>query len=766
MTVRIRGARQNNLQGVDLDLPLDRLVVFTGRSGSGKSSLAFDTIHAEGQRRYLEALSMRLRATAGGLQRPDVDVISGVPPTIALRQRGAEGSGRSTVGSFTELDIALRVLFGRVGVQHSPTTGEVIRTSTHDEIVARLLALPLGTRLFVEAPIRAVDGATLDEIERSGFSRVRVGGEVVRIGEVDRDAVGDGPVRVVVDRVKVAPDRADRLYDAVRTASLAGQGRIVAVAGEQTLVFADRPWDEATGTVLPQVSPALFRAPGPDPCVACEGGGRVGEQSCTTCGGSGLGAAARAVRWEGVSLPELRAMTVGALVAVAPGWSRNPITEPLLEEVSRRLGSLHEVGLDHLRLDTPVSRVSSGEHQRLRLARQVSAELSGVLFVLDEPTTGLDSGRVAGLIGLVRKLLAQGNGVLVVEHRRQVIEAADHVVEFGPGPGGDGGRIVFAGPVSELLAGDTVTGRWLSGRSALEPQSATARGSFEVPLAGHRNLQAGSVSFGLGALTAVSGVSGAGKTAVLEALIAHAASLVDERGGVFRRMIAVDAGSVRKSPRSTPATYSGLWSRMRELLAATREAQVRGLGASTFSLNVKGGRCEACRGLGVRKVDLQFLPEVHVTCDVCAGRRFSGDVLEVRWKGLNAGELLDLRIDDAHRVLAGHPRLEETLRALRATGIGYLQLGQPAHTLSGGEAQRLKLARELAKVTRRGGEDVLFVLDEPVSGLHPADVDVLYRLLRSLVAEGSTVVLATHDQALVAACDHELRVETGVVRAC
>ncbi|MCB9682240.1 MAG: ABC-ATPase UvrA [Alphaproteobacteria bacterium] len=776
--VEIRGARTHNLAAVDLDLDTDALTVFVGRSGSGKSSLAFDTIHAEGQRRYLEALSTRLRQTIGVLPRPPVDIVAGLPPTVALTQHGDVPPGPVTLGAYAELDVILRVLFGRAGTQHDPATGDVVTATPHDAIVAALLSLPAGSRLTLEAPVRVIeDGAgVLREIVRAGFSRVRVGDAITRVEEVVPASLGPGDVvRIVVDRIRLGDDRRDRVHDAVRTASRAGGGVVVAVVGDEETTWTDRPYSFATHTALPDLSPALFRAPGPHACPTCEGTGARGDAPCPDCGGTGLGPVARAVTFADRTLPWVQACTVGALADEVATWPRDAVSTPLLAELASRLRALVDVGLDHLAVDVPVARLSAGEQQRLRLARQVGSDLSGVLFVLDEPSAGLQRDQVARLVGLLRRLRDQGNGVLVVEHHPDVIAAADRVVEFGPGPGREGGRVVFDGPPAALAGADTPTGVWLGRPLSSERPPRRVDGWLTLRGASERNLVGDAVRVGLGRLTALVGPSGAGKTAVLDALGAHLAArwVADpptlsgtlDGGPDLTRALVVDDASARRSRRSMPATYTGLWDTLRELLAATHEARVRGLEANAFSLNVVAGRCEACGGLGVRRVDLQFLPSVDVPCEVCDGRRFAGDVLEVRWKGRNAAELLDLTADEALPLLAGHPRLEEGLRALRDVGLGYVALGQPAHTLSGGEARRLRLARELARAARRGAADTVFLLDEPTAGLHPQDVAVLAALLHRLVDEGATVVVATHHAQLAAACDHVVVLGPGVGRA-
>jgi excinuclease ABC subunit A len=786
MRLVVRGARENNLAGVDLDLPLGALVVFAGPSGSGKSSLAFDTLHAEGQRRYLEAASAA-RAAPASLSAPRVDLVEGLPPTVALDQRAEAPPRGATVASVAGCDAPLRLILGRAGALRCPTCGDAIHPATHDEIVAAALRLGDGATVLVEAPVRARGEATaaslLDAVARAGFARVRVGGRVARLdGLSARDLDGASGVasgvavdlRVVVDRVRLGPGRADRVHDAVRTAARAGQGEVVLVdeaGGERR--FVDRPRCPRDDLDLPALEPRLL-----DPraavgrCPACDGSGLQGDSPCESCDGLGLSEVARAVRFRGEGLGDLLGRTVAEALVVARAWPTDPVADRPTADWIARLQRLVELGLGYLPLSRRAAELSSGELQRLRLARHVGGHLSGVLYALDEPAAGLADAAVAGVVAALRALVAAGNSVVAVEHHPAVIAAADRVVEFGPGAGRAGGRVVFEGDVAGLRAADTATGRWLSGRERLEPGPGRAsRGAVRAEGARGGNLAGDPVSLALGALVAVVGPSGSGKTRLLDALVARlrpdgpgegAPPVASIRGGErLTRVVAVDRRSVARSPRSNVATFTGLWDVLRDLLAQTAEAKVRGLSAGSFSLAVKGGRCEACKGSGVRRIDLQWLPDVFLPCPVCDGRRFAADVLGVRWKGLAPDELLALPVAEARPVLAGHPELEAVLRALDEVGLGYLPLGQAGHTWSGGEAQRLLLARELARANRRGAEGALFVLDDPTVGLHPADVAVLLRLLRRLVDEGATVWLATHDPALAAACDARVHLGPG-----
>jgi len=761
----LKGAREHNLADLDLVLELGRFVAFTGVSGSGKTSLAFDTLHAEGQRRYLRALAVHHRSLATTLPRPDVDRIDGLPPTIALAQHGGLAASGSTVASWTECGEVLGIVFGRAGALHCPVCGRPVHPKSHDEMVDGLAANPPGTRLTLEAPLWATSpGDVLDEVQRAGFSRIRVDGEMQRLDEVRSVAAG-AEVRVVVDRVRWAEDRRDRLHDAIRLTARTGRGVVVAVVGEEVHTFVDRPFCAPCGLTLPALHPRLFSTSSAEgACRHCAGRGSEDHTTaCGHCDGSGLSDAARAVRWRGWSLPELLARSAEALAELQQLIDLGPVEAVALPDLDRRLTLLTSLGLGDLALDRRVATLSSGERQRVRLVRHVASPLAGVLYILDEPAAQLDPVNARRVAALVRGLVNDGNSVVVVTPRSEIIDAADEVLDFGPGPGARGGEIVFRGTPSELAESGTTTGLWLARSVTLprrqRPSSSVRRVRAEGLVVDGRSVD---VALPMGRIAAIVGPSGAGKTRLLEAMAA-VLSLPTKNGertappvaglsghDVFERVLSVDRSAAR-STRSMPATYTGLWGVLRELLAATREAQIRGLGASMFSLNVKGGRCEACLGTGARRIELQLLPSVEVVCDVCDGRRFSGDVLAVRWKGHDAYQLLELSVDAARKLLAGHPRMELILRAMDEVGLGYLPIGRPTASLSGGEARRLRLARELAR--RKRVANSLFLLDQPTVGLHASDVAVLLGALRSMVDAGATVWLATHDADLARACD-------------
>ncbi|MEO0604728.1 MAG: hypothetical protein AAF211_25070, partial [Myxococcota bacterium] len=643
--LQIRGARQHNLRNLDLDLPTDSLVVFCGVSGSGKSSLAFDTLHAEGQRRYLDALA-RDRGVPNVLP-PRVDRIDGLPPTIALSQRDAGRPGRSTVGSVAHVAPVFRVLFARAGTQHCPACGRPVVPRTHDEIVAAILEMPEGARVTVEAPVAGgTEPAVVAEVQRAGFSRLRLDDRVVRLDELDMaELEGAKTVRVVVDRLKVHPDRRSRLADSVRLAARAGGGIVIVLAEGKETSFVDSPRCIHDGTLLPALEPAnLSPFGGVGSCPTCKGAGEVDGATCADCGGARLAPAARNVRWRGLTLPDVGARELDALLDELPE-PESEIERTTLADIRRRLEQLVALDLAHLALDRSVTTLSGSEWQRLRLARQTANGLSGVLFVLDEPASGLAVAHVPAVVALLRSLVEAGNGVVAVEHHPGVIRAADRVVEFGPGAGRAGGRIVFDGTVEELLEADTSTGRWLSGREVLAPRDGEAvdEGVVTVREGWRRDGSGESLALPLKQVVAITGPAASGKSTLLGQL-AGSIGVEDPRlrlngADSLVRAWVVDEGAGRVA-RSSPATYLGIWDRLRELLAATREARIRGFTPGTFSLNTRGGRCAACKGTGERRIDMGPLPDVVETCPVCGGRRFEADVLEVRWKGHNAAELL------------------------------------------------------------------------------------------------------------------------------
>ncbi len=896
--VSVRGARQHNLRGVDVDIPRGSLTVFTGVSGSGKSSLAFDTICAEGRRRYMESLSLPARQLLGRMEQPDVDAIEGLPPAVAIAPwgRGAEQPG-ATVATVTGLHDHLRLLFTHLGVPHCLRCGEAVEPTSVAAMVAAVLSLPSGTGLMVLAPLAAEgkDWAALGaDLRRQGFVRVRVDGA---LHELSDPGLWSGPVvpgippgrlELVVDRLRARPDAAQRLAESLETACrMAGGVAWIAVqqsdGGERTLRFtlgracpacgaaverprlqlfsfhsahgacpacaglgsvrevdaarvlpdpgrslaegAIGPWpwsrhrfarelaalatrhgltpatplraaptfvqEALYGTREPLVLPPQRQGGVPGRIVwegvlpllqrlyaAAGGEGRLRAEieavmtvrTCPLCDGRRLRPEALAVRLEGQRLVDVEAWTVGVALAwvqglVAAGSRRRAAAAPILQGLAARLERLERLGLGYLTLDRSAATLSSGEGQRLHLASQLGGGLSGVLYVLDEPSLGLHPRDAERLIATLRALQAVGNTVLVVEHDEAVIRAADWVVDLGPGPGPQGGAIVVAGTPDEVAAcPESVTGAFLSGRRSV-PVPARRRPSAGVlALRGVscRNLRDLDVEIPLGCFVAVTGVSGAGKTTLLrDVLLAHLERRGEtggepappgrlEGGAAVGRVLRVDGSPIGRTPHANPATYVGLMDDLRRLYAETPEARARGYGPGRFSFNLPGGRCEACGGDGVVRLEMGFLPEVHVTCEACGGSRYNRETLEIRYRGLSVAEALGLNAVDALGVFGRLPSLRRKLQALVDVGLGYLALGQAATTLSGGEAQRLKLAAELA---RGGAAPTLYALDEPTTGLHPADVQQLVRVLHRLVDHGHTAVVVAHDMDVVKTAD-------------
>ncbi len=893
-SIVVRGAREHNLKSVDVEIPRDRLVVITGLSGSGKSSLAFDTLYAEGQRRYVESLSAYARQFLEQMEKPDCDAIEGLSPAIAIEAKGTGRNPRSTVGTVTEIADYLRLLYARVGRPLCYSCGREIAAQTVQQVVDRLTALPADTRLFVYAPVvrdrKGEHRKELDELRRGGFVRVRVDGALRELAEdIALARTVRHTIEVLVDRLIVRAGVATRLADSLAVAFRHGDGTALVEVVEpgatapRPLFFSERHACPTCGVSYPELAPRFFSFNSPHgACPACGGlgverrfdpalivprpqaplpdalssvvlralprleavlaglaaqyrfrpgtpfkdlpatvravllegsgeqevefehGGRtvrrpfagllalcrrrqqetrsawlredleglVRDRRCTACEGTRLRREARFVRVGGRSIVEVSALPIGDALAFFRGLALSPteseIARPIVKEILARLGFLIDVGLDYLALDRGAATLSGGEGQRIRLATQIGSKLVGVLYILDEPSIGLHQRDNARLLATLRQLRDLGNTVVVVEHDRDTILAADHVIDMGPGAGVHGGRVVAAGPPAAIMADPaSLTGRYLAGTEEVPVPRPRRRGSgWTIGVRGARanNLGGIDVDVPLGTMTCVTGVSGSGKSSLVVDTIYPA--LAQRLGGgrqepgahdqlsgwqMLDKVIEIDQAPIGRSPRSNPATYTGVFGPVRELFAQLPEARARGYGPGRFSFNVKGGRCEACAGDGLIAIEMHFLPDVFVTCEVCGGRRYNRETLEVHFKGRSIADVLDLSVAEALDFLGAVPAVRQRLEALREVGLEYIRLGQPATTLSGGEAQRVKLARELA---RRATGRTLYVLDEPTTGLHFDDVRRLLQVLGRLVDAGNTVLLIEHNLDVVKSADY------------
>jgi excinuclease ABC subunit A len=797
-TIRIRGARTHNLKNLSLDIPRDKLVVITGVSGSGKSSLAFDTLYAEGRRRYIESLSTYARQFLDQRARPDVDSIEGLSPAIAIEQRNTTSSPRSTVGTATEIADFLRVLYARVGTPYCLECQRPIVRHSVPQIVDQVLNLPEGSRVQVLAPVQLQNMANfsgvLRELRNAGFVRVRVDGQILDLGDdipTPRKAVVT--IEVVVDRLIVRSGVARRLADSLETAFRYGHDVTKLLVGDdEELLFTQRLICSTCGFTYPELTPAFFSPNSPDgACPACDGlGVQVGKKTgrrkkavtdeesedvqvtlCTVCSGARLKKESRGVRVQERDISQVLGLTIAEASLFFSRLSfvgqHEMIARPLLQEINVRLRFLLEVGIDYLTLARPVTTLSGGEAQRIRLATQIGAGLSGVLYVLDEPSIGLHPRDTERLLGALTQLRERGNSVIVVEHDRETMLAADYLIDLGPGAGERGGELLAAGTPQEVTAAtSSITGAYLRGERKLSVPRRRRQGTSWLTLAriALHNLKEVSVSIPLGVFTCVTGVSGSGKsTLVMEVLAPVLARLTSRRGEVpemrelltgweqLNKVICVDQAPISRSPSSNPATYIGLLNPLRELFAQTQEARVRGYGPERFSFNVKGGRCEACEGDGVIAVEMHFLPDLQVMCDVCHGTRYNRETLEVQFRGRSIAQVFDLTVNEALAVLGDMPAIRLRLETLRDVGLDYLRLGQPAPTLSGGEAQRLKLAKELSRKT---SGHTLYILDEPTTGLHFADIERLLQVLDLLVDGGNSVVVIEHNLDVIKTADY------------
>ena len=809
-TIHIRGARQHNLKNISLEIPRQQFVVITGVSGSGKSTLAFDVLYAEGRRRYMASLSASARQFLTQQAKPDVDAISGLSPAVALEQRRTTPSLRSTVGTLSEIADYLRLLYTRVGTPHCLDCGRVIERHSVPQIVDQLLDVPEGSRLQLLAPIRLFHpddcDTVLQDLHTAGFVRIRLNGTIHDLMELDLagkiaglspDEIAETQLDIVVDRLVVKSGVAQRLADSLDTALRYGKDVVSVLIGEnEERLFTQRLICPACDFAYPELSPAFFSPNSPEgACPACEGlgvqqdpphpplskGGRGGDKRgsapaaadsrvCAGCNGARLRPETQGIRLGDSSLSELSARPLGELLdffsrLVFYGQTEQ-IARPLCQEIVTRLQALVDLGLDYVSLDRPMVSLSGGEAQRVRLATLLGNGLSGVIYILDEPSVGSHPRDTSQLLEMLRRLCQQGNTVVVVEHDPETMLAADHLIDLGPGAGEQGGRVCAVGTPQDIKnAPDSLTGQYLSGEAQIPVPTKRRRSKHFLSLAHTRvhNLKDISVDFPLGVLTCMTGVSGSGKSSLIsDALVPALAAVLAGRtstaagvgqlsgGQQLDKLIVVDQAPIGRTPSSTPATYIGLLRPLRALFAQLPEARVRGYTQNRFSFNVKGGRCEACEGNGVSVVEMSFLPDVYVRCDVCHGRRYNRETLAVTWRGRSIADVLNMTVTEALALYGDIPEIRSRLETLRAVGLSYVRLGQAAPTLSGGEAQRLKLAKELS---RKSTGRTLFLFDEPTTGLHLADIQRLLDIFTLLVEAGNTVVVIEHNLEVVKTAD-------------
>ena len=896
--IHVKGAREHNLKNIDIKIPRDKLVVLTGLSGSGKSSLAFDTIYAEGQRRYVESLSSYARQFLGQMDKPDVDYIDGLSPAISIDQKTTSQNPRSTVGTVTEIYDYMRLLWARIGTPHCPKCGKEIHQQTIDQIIDRLMALEEKTRVQILAPvIRGKKGEhvkVFEDARRQGYVRVRVDGEMRDLSEEIKLAkTHKHNIEIVVDRIAIRADIRSRLTDSVETAAALSGGLVIAdVVGGEPILFSQNYACEDCGISIEELTPRMFSFNNPyGACPVCTGLGMqmrvdpdriipnkklsirqgairasgwgsaepgtiagmyftalgkkhgftldtpieelsrealhellygtgdeplelsvsrvsggvmrqpfegivvnlerryketssdyaraeieecMSEIPCPACHGRRLRPEVLAVTIGGLNIAEFAEKSVVKamefLHTVKLTEMQHKIGDRVIKEIMDRLGFLQSVGLEYLTLSRSSGTLSGGESQRIRLATQIGSSLMGVLYILDEPSIGLHQRDNDKLLATLKRLRDLGNTLIVVEHDEDTMFAADHIVDIGPGAGRNGGEVVFEGTVDDLLKSETsITGQYLSGRKCIPVPAVRRKGNgkkLTVKGCAVNNLKHTDFTIPLGTFTCVTGVSGSGKSSFVNEILYK--KLAAELNGAKTRagahdkitglpyldkVIDIDQSPIGRTPRSNPATYTGVFNDIRDLFAKTADAKARGYGPSRFSFNVKGGRCEACAGDGLLKIEMHFLPDVYVPCDVCKGKRYNKETLEVRYKGKNIYEVLDMTVDEACEFFANVPKIARRLETIREVGLGYVKLGQSSTTLSGGEAQRAKLATELSK---RSTGKTIYILDEPTTGLHVADVHKLVDVLHKLVDAGNTVVVIEHNLDVIKTADYIL----------
>ena len=894
----VKGARANNLKNIDVTIPRDKLVVMTGVSGSGKSSLAFDTIYAEGQRRYVESLSSYARMFLGQMDKPDVDYIEGLSPAISIDQKTTSKNPRSTVGTVTEIYDYLRLLWARAGTPHCPNCGKEIRQQTIDQIIDQVLALPEGTRIQVMAPVirgkKGEHAKVFEDAKRSGYVRARVDGSLYELDEeIKLEKNKKHSIEIIVDRLIIRPDIRQRLTDSVETAAKLSGGLVIVnlLREEKDLSFSQNYACEDCGISMEELTPRMFSFNNPfgacptctglgnqlkaDPALMIQDGGKsildgaiqasgwnnirgdgisrmyfdalskkykfsltepwnslsdeakniilygtkgetlelhydqprgkgvlkqafegicnnierryketqsdasrkeleelMSECPCPDCQGRRLRKESLAVTVGEKNIYEFTTLSVEDALIWMDGLTLTEqqmlIADRILKEIRSRLGFLKSVGLGYLTLARSAGTLSGGESQRIRLATQIGSSLMGVLYILDEPSIGLHQRDNDKLLATLKNLRDLGNSLIVVEHDEDTMRAADYLIDIGPGAGVHGGQVVAAGTPAEVMANpNSLTGQYLSGKKKIEVPTVRRPGNgkiLKVVGASENNLRHIDVEFPLGTFTVVTGVSGSGKSSLVNEVLFKrlGAELMrmkvrpgkcDRIEGIEQldKVVNIDQSPIGRTPRSNPATYTGLFNDIRDLFASTQEAKSRGYGQGRFSFNVRGGRCEACSGDGLLKIEMHFLPDIFVPCEVCKGRRYNRETLEVRYKGKNIADVLDMTVDEALDFFSALPKLKKRLQTLQDVGLGYVKLGQPSTELSGGEAQRVKLATELSK---QATGKTIYILDEPTTGLHSDDVRKLLEVLQRLVDAGNTVVVIEHNLDVIKCADH------------
>lgn len=786
--IYIKGAREHNLKNIDLSIPREKLTVITGPSGSGKSSLAIDTIYAEGQRRYVESLSAYARQFIDQLRKPEVDFIEGLSPSIAIDQKTVTKSPRSTVGTITEIYDYLRVLYTRIGKLSCYKCGSPVAKQESSDIMQSVMSLPEGTKIQILAPIvrdrKGEYRKELQQMRRDGFIRARIDGVVTDLTEdIHLSRHKRHTIEIIVDRLIIKPGIHRHIKDSIETALRYSDTVVINLLPEKKdILLSKMTVCTRCGISYPDVSPMFFSFNSTQgACPRCNGLGFEGIdedteeldefENCRLCNGMRLRQEALSIKIQGKSIGEFAQLTVGEAIAFVETLDLTErerlIAARILKEVRDRLSFIRRVGLDYLTLNRSSLTLSGGEAQRIRLATQLGSSLTGVLYILDEPSIGMHPRDCKKLLESLRAIRDAGNTIVVVEHDEETIRSADYIVDMGPGAGVNGGWVVATGTVSEILANDrSLTGKYLNGTFTIDIplRRRTAKKAIRIVGARAFNLKNITVDIPLNTFTCVTGVSGSGKSSLIFEVL-YAALTRAMRGGTspterftkiegtesIRRVISVDQSPLGKTPRSNPATYTGIFSYIRDLFARVPDARVRGYSASRFSFNLAGGRCESCSGDGLIKVAMHFLPDVYVPCTACKGKRYNAETLEIRYRGKNIAEILEMTISEARDFFSSIPPIRRKLDVLDEVGLGYLQLGQPASTLSGGEAQRVRLARELGK-SRRG--DTLYILDEPTTGLHFIDIEKLLTVINRLVDTGNTVIVIEHNLDIVKSADH------------